>query len=143
MTTRRNFITRAAAFLLLALAFLATSNGLQAQIDPCVCNHYTFRVAADVGCKVTVAWAYSPDGALFSKTLSPGETHQINCPVYEAYIIICHGSYKVLPINPAGAICSEGLSVGSGCCVRACYGTDRYGCQTIDIKPADCTGADC
>lgn len=142
MTTRRNFITRAAAVLLFALALLVLPSALHAQADQCVCSYYTFRVFPDVDCKVTVAWAYSPDGALFSKTLSPGETHQISCPVYEAYVVICGGSYKVLPINPAGGVCSPILRV-PGCCVQACYGTDRLGCQTVDIRRAHCSSDDC
>jgi hypothetical protein len=141
MKTRRNFITHAAAFLFLVLAMLAQPSTLRAQ-SSCVCNYYTFRVASDVDCKVTIIWAYSPIGGLNSKTLSPGDTYQILCPVYEAYIVTCGGSYRVLPIDPAGAVCSPILAV-PGCCVQACYGTDLSGCPTVDIKRAHCTGSAC
>ena len=142
MMTRRSFIPRAAALLLLTLALLGLPQMLRAQ-EKCFCDHYTFRVDAGVGCKVAIAWTFSPKGPVFTQTLGPGDKYKIPCPVYEAYIETCQGSYTILPIDPAGRVCSPILTIVSGCCIQACYGIDREGCRTIDIKPAGCVNDIC
>jgi len=141
MITRPHSILRVAAFLLLALALWGMPSGAKAQ--KCACDHYTFIVNSDVGCKVQIAWALSPDGKLFTETLGPGDRYKVPCPLYEAYIVTCNGQYKVLPIDPAGRVCSRILTLSTNCCVQACYGVDREGCPTITIRRADCAVDEC
>lgn len=143
MATRRHFIARAAAVMLFILACWGSPAGLQAQDDRCICDHYTITVGPKVSCKINILWALSPIDRLRRSTIEPGGKLDIPCPLYVAYIQTCRGSYQILPIDPAGRICSGAMNAESGCCIRACYVRTSDGCQGVDIQPADCASDDC
>lgn len=144
MTTRCNSIIRA-AFLILALALWSIPSGTHAQPAPCACNYYTFSVDSTVNCSVTICWAVSQIGSIECRTIPPGGSLRIPCPLYEAYIRLCNGSFfTIIGTNPGGVSrCTEGIVVGTFCCVRACRTTDAQGCTEIRISPWSCAGADC
>jgi len=143
MTTRYNPIARASALLLLILAFFAIPSSTRAQQADCRCDHTTIAVDANVNCKVTICYQFSPEGPTFCTTISPGTKGKIPCPVYEASITTCDGSYVIIGGGPVIAICTPSLSVPGSCCIKACRGTDANGCPLITISPASCLGHPC
>lgn len=141
MTTRYNPIARASALLVLILAFFAIPSSTRAQAD-CRCDHYTIAVDSDVNCKVTVCYQFSPEGPTFCTVISPGTKGKIPCPVYEASIVTCDGSYVIIG-RPVIGVCTPSLSVPGFCCVRACRGADANGCALVTISAASCLGRPC
>jgi|GEM_PF-1948505 len=142
MTSRCNPIAFAAACLMFMMALWAMPAQVRAQA-PCACDHYTIRVDPSVSCKVQICWAVSPFGQRICQTVAPGGSVRIPCPVYQATITTCTGSYALISDTPWSSICTEGLSIPGGCCVRGCWGIDREGCPVITLAPWHCTGASC
>lgn len=142
MTSRCNLITRAAALFIFALALWAVPPAAHAQTK-CACDYYTFMVDKDVECKVEICWTFSQKGPVYCATLEPGTSYRIPCPVYEAYITYCDGSYTVIGNLPPAARCSPILQVGRLCCARACWTSDAYGCPAIRIVSEPCLARDC
>jgi hypothetical protein len=133
---------RLAALLILALALFAGSAPLSAQDSRCVCDHYTIRVDGAVGCPVTFCWTFSEEGPVFCQTINPGSTFSVPCPLWAGYVQYCNGSYQAIG-NAAGSLCSPTLTITPGCCVTACWFTDRAGCPGINIMPALCVAPGC
>jgi len=142
MTVRCNPIARVAMMLLLTLAIFAPS-ALRAQVTPCVCDHYTLIVDADVRCNVTICERPSPV-APPCVTLAPGSRLRIPCPIDEVTIRLCDGSdYVLIGPSPVIAVCTPILQIAPACCVRVCRGTDPIGCPTLTVSAAPCASINC
>lgn len=142
MTSRCSFAVCMAVLLVGVLAMVGTPKTLQAQ-EKCLCDHYTFIVDRDVTCKITVCWQFSEKGPQFCQTIGAGGELSVPCPVFSAGIQTCTGYYAIIDNSPAISICTPGLSIPGGCCVRGCRTTDAKGCPAIRISNADCPGPIC
>jgi hypothetical protein len=142
MISRCNPIARVSALLVLIIALFAIPASAHAQ-QSCRCDHTTIAVDADVNCDIDICYQLSPRGPLLCIHIPAGAKAQIPCPVYQASIITCDGSYVIIDDNPATAICTPTLRIPRLCCVRACHGLDAAGCQLVTISAVPCISGPC
>jgi hypothetical protein len=142
MTTRCNPLARASALLVLILALFAIPSATRAQ-DACRCDFTTIAVDANVNCRVTICYQLSPSGPTICTVIAPGSRGRIPCPVYQASIITCNGSYIIIGGGPVISICTPVLHLAPDCCVRACRGTDAAGCSLITVSATPCPSDNC
>jgi hypothetical protein len=133
----------AALLVIIAALFLAPAAGQAQAVDCSRCDHFTIGVSPNLNCSVEICYSLSPEGVVICRTVGPGRSITIPCPVYEAWVNTCSGPYYIVP-GPSDALCSPSLKFAAGCCGRICNVPNPDDvCTRLEIQPLPCSSISC
>ncbi|HVZ41578.1 MAG TPA: hypothetical protein VHI13_20015 [Candidatus Kapabacteria bacterium] len=143
MNIRCTLAAGIAAFVVAIAALFAAPAAATAQAVDCSrCDHFTFSVAADVACPISICYSLVAGDPDLCRSVQPGQSVSIPCSATRVWVLTCSGPHYIIPAD-ATSPCTGILKFASACCGRICTAPSIDLCTHLQVQAAPCLSIGC